>query len=264
MMRRAWIDETDALAVVRQCDLAGVSHATLYAQQKPRPVDESDLLLSRLIDEEYTRHPFYGSRKMVIFLDKVGHSVNRKRVQRLMREMGLAGMAPGPNTSRAQPEHKVYPYLLRGVPIVRPNRVWSTDLTYIRLAHGFAYLTAIIDWYSRRVLSWRISNSMEALFCVDCLEEALRTHGKPEIFNSDQGSQFTSDAFTGVLKREGVLISMDGRGRVFDKAYVSHCTSFARSETTLASGRRRESLAPCALRGVSAPGGSNRHSFLSL
>lgn len=220
MMRRAWIDETDALAVVRQCVLAGVSRATLYAQQKPRPVDESDLLLSRLIDEEYTRHPFYGSRKMVIFLDKVGHSVNRKRVQRLMREMGLAGMAPGPNTSRAQPEHKVYPYLLRGVPIVRPNRVWSTDLTYIRLAHGFAYLTAIIDWYSRRVLSWRISNSMEALFCVDCLEEALRTHGKPEIFNSDQGSQFTSDAFTGVLKREGVLISMDGRGRVFDNIFV--------------------------------------------
>ena len=157
---------------------------------------------------------------MVVFLKNVGHTVNRKRVQRLMRQMGLAGMAPGPNTSRPHPEHKVYPYRLRGVPVVRPNQVWSTDITYIRLARGFAYLVAIIDWYSRRVLSWRISNSMEAVFCVDCLEEALRTHGKPEIFNSDQGSQFTSVAFTDVLKREGVVISMDGRGRAFDNIFV--------------------------------------------
>jgi len=184
------------------------------------PVGERDLLLSRQIDEEYTRRPFYGSRKMVVFLKAVGHTVNRKRVQRLMREMGLAGMAPGPNTSRPHPEHEVYPYLLRGVPVVRPNQIWSTDITYIRLAHGFAYLVAIIDWYSRRVLSWRISNSMEAVFCVDCLEDALRTHGKPEIFNSDQGSQFTSVAFTGVLKREGIVISMDGRGRAFDNIFV--------------------------------------------
>jgi len=176
--------------------------------------------LSGLIDQEYTRHPFYGSRRMVILLGEMGHNVNRKRVQRLMRAMGLAGMAPGPNTSGAHSEHKVYPYLLRGVPVVRPNQVWSTDITYIRLAHGFAYLVAIIDWYSRCVLSWRISNSMEAVFCVDCLQEALRTHGTPEIFNSDQGSQFTSDAFTCVLKREGVVISMDGRGRAFDNIFV--------------------------------------------
>jgi putative transposase len=220
MIRQGWIDPGDEVSVVRQCLLAGLSRATVYAQQKPRLVDESDLLLSRLIDEEYTRRPFYGSRKMVVFLKGVGQLVNRKRVQRLMREMGLAGMAPGANTSRRHPEHKVYPYLLRGVPVVRPNQVWGTDLTYIRLARGFAYLVAIIDWYSRRVLSWRISNSLEALFCVDCLEEALRTHGKPEIFNSDQGSQFTSVAFTGVLEREGVLISMDGRGRVFDNIFV--------------------------------------------
>jgi putative transposase len=220
MTRQAWIDKGDAVAVVRQCTLAGVSRATHYAQQELMLVDESDLLLSRLIDEEYTRHPFYGSRKMVVFLDEAGHSVNRKRVQRLMREMGLAGMAPGPNTSRPHPEHKVYPYLLRGVAVVRPNQVWGTDITYIRLARGFAYLVAIIDWYSRRVLSWRISNSMEAVFCVDCLEEALRTHGKPAIFNSDQGSQFTSVAFTGVLKREGVVISMDGGGRAFDNIFV--------------------------------------------
>ena len=220
MMRRAWIDKGDAVSVVRQCALAGISRATVHAQQKPRPVDESDLLLSRLIDEEYTRHPFYGSRKMVIFLKVAGHTVNRKRAQRLMQRMGLIGMAPGPNTSRPHPEHKIYPYLLRGVPVVRPNQVWSTDITYIRLARGFAYLVAIIDWYSRKVLSWRISNSMEAVFCADCLEDALRTHGKPETFNSDQGSQFTSETFTGVLKREGIVISMDGRGRAFDNIFV--------------------------------------------
>ena len=220
MIRQAWIDKEDEVSVVQQCALAGVSRATMYAQQKPKPVDENDLLITRLIDEEYTRRPFYGSRRMVVFLGKAGHIVNRKRVQRLMRQMGLAGMAPGPNTSRAHPEHKVYPYLLRGVPVVRRNQVWSTDITYIRLARGFAYLVAVIDWYSRRVLSWRISNNMEAAFCVDCLEEAIRNHGTPEIFNTDQGSQFTSDAFTCVLKREGIIISMDGRGRAFDNIFV--------------------------------------------
>ena len=220
MMRQSWIGKGDEATVVQQCVLAGVSRATVYAQKKPKPVDESDLLLGRLIDEEYTRRPFYGSRKMVVFLKVAGHIVNRKRVQRLMRQMGLAGMAPGPNTSRPRPEHKIYPYLLRGVPVVRSNQVWSTDITYIRLAQGFTYLVAIIDWYSRRVLSWRISNSMEAVFCVDCLEAALRNHGRPEVFNSDQGSQFTSAAFTGVLKREGIVISMDGRGRAFDNIFV--------------------------------------------
>ena len=220
MIRQGWIDYGDAVAVVRQCVLASVSRATVYARQKPKLINEDDLLLNRLIDEEYTRHPFYGSRKIVVFLKAAGHVVNRKRVQRLMRQMGLAGMAPGPNTSRPHPEHNVRPYLLRGMPVVRPNQVWSTDITYIRLPHGFAYLVAIIDWYSRRVLSWRISNSMEAVFCVDCLEDALRHHGKPEIFNSDQGSQFTSAAFTDVLKRESVVISMDGRGRAFDNIFV--------------------------------------------
>jgi len=220
MIRQAWVNKGDAVAVVQQCALAGVSRATVYAQRQPRPVNEIDLLLSHLIDEEYTRRPFYGTRKMVVFLKEAGHIANRKRVQRLMRLMGLAGMAPGPDTSRAHPEHKVYPYLLRGVSVVRPDQVWSTDITYIRLAHGFAYLVAIIDWYSRRVLSWRISNSMEAVFCIDCLEDALGAHGKPEIFNSDQGSQFTSEAFTDVLKREGIVISMDGRGRVFDNIFV--------------------------------------------
>lgn len=208
------------MPISRQCVLAGVCRATIYRRKIPGQIDESNLLFRHLIDEEYTRHPFYGSRRMVVFLKKAGCSVNRKRVQGLMREMGLAGMAPGPNTSRPHPEHKIYPYLLRGVFVVRPNQVWSTDITYIRLARGFAYLVAVIDWYSRRVLSWRISNSMEAQFCVDCLEEALRRHGKPEIFNSDQGSQFTSDVFTGVLNSEGITISMDGRGRAFDNIFV--------------------------------------------
>lgn len=220
MTRRQWIAPMATLTLKRQCVLAGVSRATVYARRKPKVVDENDPLLLGLIDEEYTRHPFYGSRKMVVYLGKCGHNVNRKRVQRLMRSLGLQGMAPGPNTSRAHPEHKVYPYLLRGVAVDRPNQVWSTDITYIRLAKGFVYLVAIIDWYSRAVLSWRISNSMEAVFCVDCLEDALRTHGTPQIFNTDQGSQFTSDAFTGVLKREGVTISMDGRGRAFDNIFV--------------------------------------------
>ena len=220
MKRETWIDKYDEVPVVRQCILAGVCRSTVYADLKPKNFGQNDLQAIDLIDKEYTRHPFYGSRRMAIVLRDAGHKVNRKRVQRLMRVMGLAGMAPGPNTSRPHPEHKVHPYLLRGVPVVRPNQVWSTDITYIRLARGFVYLVAIIDWYSRRVLSWRISNSMEAAFCVDCLEEALRNHNKPETFNSDQGSQFTSDAFTGVLKREGIAISMDGRGRVFDNIFV--------------------------------------------
>lgn len=220
MMRQAWIGNEDEISLVQQCALAGVSRATYYAQQKPRKTNENDLLFSQLIDEEYTRHPFYGSRKMVVFLENLGHKVNRKRVQRLMREMGLVSMAPGPNTSQSHPEHKVYPYLLRGVSITEPNQVWSTDITYLRLKNGFTYLVAIIDWYSRRVLSWRISNTMDATFCVECLEDALRTHDKPKIFNTDQGSQFTSDAFTGVLKREKIDISMDGRGRAFDNIFV--------------------------------------------
>ena len=220
MMRQSWIDKGDTVSLIWQCALAGVSRATVYARQKPKLIVDNDEVLKRLIDEEYTRYPFYGSRKMVVYLGRCGHTVNRKRAQRLMRTLGLQGMAPGPNTSRAHPHHKVYPYLLRGVAIERPNQVWSTDITYIRLARGFAYLVAIIDWYSRRVLSSRISNSMEAVFCVDCLEDALRIHGTPEVFNSDQGSQFTSEAFTGVLKREGITISMDGRGRAFDNIFV--------------------------------------------
>lgn len=204
----------------RQCELAGVTRSVVYAPDRAAQVTEEELSLCRLIDEEYTRRPFYGSRRMVVFLERQGHEVNRKRVQRLMRLMGLAGMAPGPNTSRPHPQHRVYPYLLRGVAVTRPNQVWSTDITYIRLARGFAYLVAIIDWYSRKVLSWRLSNTLDAAFCVDCLEEALQCYGPPEIFNTDQGVQFTSEAFTGVLGREGIRISMDGRGRALDNIFV--------------------------------------------
>jgi putative transposase len=222
----SWIDATEQIAVSTQCQLVGVNRATVYHRRKQKDLVNTTTLctteqsLCRLIDEEYTRHPFYGSRKMVPYLLKQGYVVNRKRVQRLMRIMGLAGMAPGPNTSKAHPAHKVYPYLLRGVPVTRVNQVWSTDITYIRLPQGFVYLVAVIDWYSRKVLSWRISNSMDTSFCVDCLEEALRGYGKPDIFNSDQGSQFTSLAFTGVLARESITISMDGRGRAFDNIFV--------------------------------------------
>ncbi len=221
MTRQNWIEMKDDVATTRQCELAGVSRATIYAHQKHQVADENDLLLCRLIDEEYTRHPFYGSRRMVVIvIAKVGYQVNRKRIQRLMRQMGLQGMTPGPNTSRSSPQRMVYPYLLRGVAITRPNQVWSTDITYIRMDKGFVYLVAVMDWYSRKVLSWRISNSMDVCFCVDCLEEALRNHGKPEIFNSDQGAQFTSEIYTDVLTREGITISMDGRGRVFDNIFV--------------------------------------------
>jgi len=166
-----WIDGAEKLQLSWQCELAEVARATVdrrLTAKMPQEADAEGLLLCRLIDEEYTNRPFYGSRRMVVVLRRVGHFINPERVQRLMRSMGLAGMAPGPNTSKARPQHKIYPYLLRGVPVVRPNQVWSTDITSIRLARGFAYLVAVIDWYSRNVLSWRLSNSMDASFCVEC------------------------------------------------------------------------------------------------
>jgi len=210
------------MALSTQCKLLAVTRSVVYEQKKhlQKDVDENDRLLLQLLDEEYTRHPFYGSRRMTKYLCGLGHPVNRKRVQRLMQTLGLVGMAPGPHTSKPHPQHKIYPYLLRGVDISRPNEVWSTDITYIRLPRGFVYLVAIIDWYSRKILSWRLSNTMDAGFCVDCLEEAIKAYGIPEIFNSDQGSQFTSDAFTGVLSKNEVTISMDGRGRALDNIFV--------------------------------------------
>jgi putative transposase len=214
--------------VARQCQLQAVTRSVIYAHKKRNQEDDDGLecLLLSLLDEEYTRHPFYGSRRMTQYLRGLGHEVNRKRVRRLMQKLGLAGMSPGPGTSKPHPQHKVYPYLLRGVEAIRPNQVWSADITYIRLAHGFVYLVAIIDWYSRKVLGWRLyplghkSNTMDAGFCVDCLEEAIKAYGVPEIFNTDQGSQFTSDGFTGVLIDARIAISMDGRGRALDNIFV--------------------------------------------
>ena len=218
--RQHWVGILEPLALSRQCELTGVARSTVYAPRSVAKQDEPELALLALIDAEYTRHPFYGSRKVTVYLRGMGYRVNRKRVQRLMGMLGLAGMAPGPNTSLPHPQHKVYPYLLRGVAVTRPNQVWSTDITYIRLPRGFVYLVAVIDWYSRKVLAWRLSNTLDSGFCVDCLEQALQAYGSPEIFNTDQGCQFTSEAFTGALKAHGIAISMDGRGRALDNIFV--------------------------------------------
>jgi len=218
--RKHWVGILEPLALSRQCELTGVARSTVYAPRSVAKQDEPELALLALIDAEYTRHPFYGSRKVTVYLRGMGYRVNRKRVQRLMGMLGLAGMAPGPNTSLPHPQHKVYPYLLRGVAVTRPNQVWSTDITYIRLPRGFVYLVAVIDWYSRKVLAWQLSNTLDSGFCVDCLEQALQAYGSPEIFNTDQGCQFTSEAFTGALKAHGIAISMDGRGRALDNIFV--------------------------------------------
>ena len=210
------------MSVSRQCQLLAVTRSVVYDKKKrqPKEVGKVECVLLQLLDKEYTRHPFYGTRRMTKYLCGCGYVVNRKRVQRLMQQLGLAGMSPGPNTSKPHPLHKIFPYLLRGVDIIRPNQVWSTDITYIRLRRGFVYLVAIIDWYSRKVLTWGLSNTMDAGFCVDSLEEAIEDYGTPEIFNSDQGSQFTSDSFTAVLIKNRITISMDGRGRALDNIFV--------------------------------------------
>jgi len=173
----------------------------------------------RLVDREYTRHPFFGYRRMVWFLRQQGYSVSKHRVRRLMHLMGLAGMLPGPHTSRPAPPHPVYPYLLRGVKIERVNQVWSCDITYLPMPSGFVYLFAVIDWYSRFVLSWEISTTLDNIFCLDGLENAF-CYGKPDIFNTDQGSQFTADTFTGRVLKSGAALSMDGRGRALDNIFV--------------------------------------------
>jgi putative transposase len=206
------------LSIVRQSDLLGVSRSSVYYRGKGETA--YNLQLMRLIDEQFLKTPYYGSRQMTRWLRRQGHRVNRKRTGRLMRLMGLSVIYQKPNTSRPHPEHKVYPYLLRDVSVTRPNQVWSTDITYIPMRRGFLYLVAVIDWSTRAVLSWRLSNTMDSDFCVQALEEALHRFGTPEIFNTDQGSQFTSFAFTGVLKEHGVGISMDGKGRCLDNVFI--------------------------------------------
>jgi len=217
--RRAMItQDVPFLSVRRQCELLSISRSGLY--YRPEPTSPDELALMRRIDELHLKYPFYGSRKLSEVLRKEGRDANRKRIQRLMRLMGLEAMVPKPKTSEAHPEHVTYPYLLRGLVISRVNQVWATDITYIPMKAGFVYLVAIMDWYSRRVLSWRISNTLDTAFCIDALQEALDRFGQPEIFNSDQGAQFTADAFTSILRARGVAISMDGKGRCLDNVFV--------------------------------------------
>jgi putative transposase len=217
--RRARLDRAHPeLSIRRQCQLLGLARSGVY--RTPAPANDNDLALMRRIDELFTAWPFLGSRRMARMLRGDGHIVNRKRVQRLMRLMGIAALGPKPRTSAPSPGHRIFPYLLRGLRIDRPNQVWAADITYLPVGCGFLYLVAIMDWASRAVLSWRLSNTMDVSFCVAALEEALARFGKPEIFNTDQGSQFTSAAFTGVLEQAGIQISMDGRGRWMDNVFI--------------------------------------------
>src|SRR5437868_9214303 len=217
--RRALVErEPGALPVSRQCRLLAVSRASVY--RRPAEMTEEDCTTMALIDRHYLARPYYGSRRMAAWLATQGHAVNRKRVQRLMRLAGLVAIYQRPNTSKPAVAHKIYPYLLDGISIERVNRVWCSDVTYIPMAKGFLYLVVIMDWVSRAVLAWRLSNTLGADFCIEALEEALSRYGQPEIFNTDQGSQFTSDDFTATLKRHGITISMDGKGRCMDNIFV--------------------------------------------
>jgi putative transposase len=217
--RRALLDRDHAaLSIRRQCALLGVARSGIY--RAPRPANDNDLVLMRRLDELFTAWPFLGSRRMAAMLRAEGLVVNRKRVQRLMRRMGIAALGPKPRTSKPAPGHRVFPYLLRDLAITRPNQVWAADITYLPVGRGFLYLVAIMDWHSRAVLSWRLSNTMDVAFCVAALEEALARFGTPEIFNTDQGSQFTSATFTGTLAAAGIRISMDGRGRWMDNVFI--------------------------------------------
>lgn len=206
------------LSVLRQCCLLNINRSTYY--YKKRSIKLIDLKLMELIDKQYLKTPTWGSRSMRNHLRRLGYKVNRKRVQRLMRLMGLEAIYPKRKTSRPHPDHKIYPYLLRNLKIDRPNQVWATDITYIPMSRGFMYLVAVMDWHSRKVLSWRLSNTLDTDFCVEALEDAINQFGAPDIFNTDQGAQFTSRAFTDVLKEHDIKISMDGRGRVQDNIFI--------------------------------------------
>lgn len=216
--RQRWIKPSEKYSIRRQCRLAGISRTHYYYQAVPE--SKMNLLLMRLIDEQYLQHPEYGSPRMTDWLIDQNYQVNHKRVARLMRTMGLQAITPGPHTSKPAIGHKIYPYLLRNVDITRGSQVWSTDFTYIPMQSGYMYLAAIIDWYSRYVLSWELSNSMESFFCVSALKEALDCYGQPEIFNTDQGSQYTSEDFTSILIDKQIAISMDGRGRALDNVFI--------------------------------------------
>ena len=210
--------EHPRLSIVRQCDLVGITRSSYYYIGKGET--PLNLELMRIMDEQFLKTPFYGFRQMARHLRRQNYKANRKRIRRLMRKMGLSAIFQAPRTSQPHPEHRIYPYLLRDLTIERPNQVWCTDITFIPMEKGFMYLVAIMDWATRTVLSWRLSNTMDTGFCVEALEVALAKYGTPEIFNSDQGSQFTSKEFTDVLKAAGVRISMDGRGRWMDNVFI--------------------------------------------
>lgn len=216
--RKAIVDKSYKIPINRQCQILELNRSSFY--YRARAVSEPDLECMRQIDEIYTKRPFYGSRRIRDWFEDQGISVNRKRIQRLMRLMGIQALYPKKKTSRPGKGHKVYPYLLRGLDINRSNQVWAADITYIPMAKGFLYLVAIMDWHSRKVLSWRLSNTMDDYFCVEALNEALHLYGKPEIFNTDQGAQFTSMDFTGILKEHDIAISMDGKGRWMDNVFI--------------------------------------------
>jgi len=236
-MRLEMIDrEHLKLSLIRQCALLGISRSSVY--YRVRGADEYDLELMALIDRQYLQTPFYGSRRMTAWLKMQGYRVNRKRVRRLMRVMRITAIYPHPNTSKPSRGHKVYPYLLRGLTINRVNQAWAADITYIPMVRGFMYLVAIMDWYSRYVLAWRLSNTLDVDFCVDALEEAL-SKGTPEIFNTDQGSQFTSDAFTGMLLQRDIQISMDGKGRYKDNIFVERLWRSLKYEEVYLKGYQR-------------------------
>src|SRR5271170_4129494 len=217
--RLALVDHTDpVLSIVAQCRLLKVARSTLY--YRPAPVGADDLAVMRRMDELHLAWPFYGSRRMAAVLRREGWAVNRKRAKRLMRVMAIEAIYQKPNTSKGHPDHKVHPYLLRGLTIDRPNQVWCADITYIPMAKGFVYLVAVMDWFSRRVLAWRLSITMETDFCVEALREAVELYGQPAIFNTDQGAQFTCADFVGELAERKVRISMDGRGRYLDNIFI--------------------------------------------
>ena len=212
------IDRDHELSVTRQAQAVGISRSTVY--YLPRATSAADLVLMQQIDRLHTEFPFAGSRMLRRLLAINESKVGRRHVKTLMTRMGIEALYRRPRTTKPEPGHKIYPYLLRGVEVTRPNQVWATDITYIPMARGFVYLTVVLDWYSRRALSWRVSVSMEASFCIEALEEALAKHGRPEIFNTDQGSQFTSEAFTDVLCKQDIKISMDGKGAWRDNVFV--------------------------------------------
>ena len=240
------INEGSDITIKRQCELLGVARSSYY--YKPKSIDPVNFDLMQMIDNIYTRSPFYGSRKIAKLIKRLtGFVVNRKRIARLMRLMGIAAIYPKPRTSIPNKQHRKYPYLMKDMEITGPNQAWCTDITYIRLEQGFVYLVAIMDWYSRRVLSWKLSNTMDTSFCIEALKEALQ-HGKPQVFNSDQGSQFTSNDFTSELLGKEISISMDGTGRMYDNIFIERLWRTVKYENVFIKGYKTMAEARCGLK----------------